>query len=176
MNARSSLLVAALVAGGILLTALAQTPPNDSGLPKPRPKEAALGESGKADALPQPIATADISLVLAHAALEAAAHKAEAIGTKMNIAVVDAGGNLKAFIRMDGAWLGSIDIAIRKARTARYFDMPTGEIGKLSVRSSEKTSSSRFRRFSANSSWRSRSRVAWSACRISGSSGLTFMR
>lgn len=132
MNARSSLLVAALVAGGILLTALAQTPPNDSGLPKPRPKEAALGESGKADAGPQPIATADISLVLAHAALEAAAHKAEAIGTKMNIAVVDAGGNLKAFIRMDGAWLGSIDIAIRKARTARYFDMPTGEIGKLS--------------------------------------------
>jgi uncharacterized protein GlcG (DUF336 family) len=50
----------------------------------------------------------------------------------MDIAVVDAGGNLKAFIRMDGAWLGSIDIAIKKAKTARYFDMPTGEIGKLS--------------------------------------------
>ncbi len=58
--------------------------------------------------------------------------KAEEIGTKMDIAVVDAGGNLKAFIRMDGAWLGSIDIAIRKAKTARYFDMNTGEIGKLS--------------------------------------------
>ena len=52
--------------------------------------------------------------------------------TKMNIAVVDAGANLKAFARMDGAWLGSIDIAIRKARTARFFDMNTGEIGKLS--------------------------------------------
>jgi uncharacterized protein GlcG (DUF336 family) len=50
----------------------------------------------------------------------------------MDIAVVDAGGNLKAFARMDGAWLGSIDISIKKAKTARYFDMPTGEIGKLS--------------------------------------------
>jgi uncharacterized protein GlcG (DUF336 family) len=50
----------------------------------------------------------------------------------MDIAVVDAGGNLKAFARMDGAWLGSIDIAQRKARTARWFDMETGEIGKLS--------------------------------------------
>ena len=51
---------------------------------------------------------------------------------KMDIAVVDAGGNLKGFARMDGAWLGSIDISIRKAKTARFFDMPTGEIGKLS--------------------------------------------
>ena len=50
----------------------------------------------------------------------------------MNIAVVDAGGNLKAFTRMDGAWLGSIDISIKKARTARYFDMATGSIGELS--------------------------------------------
>ena len=50
----------------------------------------------------------------------------------MNIAVVDAGANLKAFGRMDGAWLGSIDIAIRKARTARFFDMNTGQIGQLS--------------------------------------------
>ena len=58
--------------------------------------------------------------------------KAEEMGVKMNIAVVDAGANLKAFARMDGAWLGSIDIAIRKARTARFFDMNTGEIGKLS--------------------------------------------
>lgn len=50
----------------------------------------------------------------------------------MDIAVVDAGANLKAFVRMDGAWLGSIDIALRKARTARYFDMNTGQIGELS--------------------------------------------
>jgi len=45
---------------------------------------------------------------------------------------VDMGVNLKAFARMDGAWLGSIDIAIKKARTARFFNMNTGEIGKLS--------------------------------------------
>src|SRR5688572_21065903 len=50
----------------------------------------------------------------------------------MDIAVVDAGANLKAFARMDDAWLGSIDIAIRKARTARFFDMNSGDIGQLS--------------------------------------------
>ena len=50
----------------------------------------------------------------------------------MDIAVVDAGGNLKAFARMDGAWLGSIDIATTKARTARYFDLPTEALGELS--------------------------------------------
>lgn len=76
--------------------------------------------------------TLDISLEQAHAAVEAAIAKAKSIETNMDIAVVDAGGNLKAFARMDGAWLGSIDIAIKKARTARSFDMPTGEIGKLS--------------------------------------------
>jgi uncharacterized protein GlcG (DUF336 family) len=74
----------------------------------------------------------DINLAQANAAVAAALKKAEQIGTKMDIAVVDAGGNLKAFARMDGAWLGSIDIAIRKARTARFFDMNTGQIGKLS--------------------------------------------
>jgi uncharacterized protein GlcG (DUF336 family) len=50
----------------------------------------------------------------------------------MNIAVVDAGANLTAFARMDDAWLGSLDISIRKAKTARFFDMPTGSIGQLS--------------------------------------------
>jgi uncharacterized protein GlcG (DUF336 family) len=74
----------------------------------------------------------DITLDQAHAALEAAAKKAQEIQTKMDICVVDAGGNLKAFARMDGAWIGSIDISIKKAKTARFFDMPTGEIGKLS--------------------------------------------
>ena len=74
----------------------------------------------------------DVTLEQANAAVAAAVAKAQALGTKMDIAVVDAGANLKAFARMDGAWLGSIDIAIRKARTARFFDMNTGEIGKLS--------------------------------------------
>jgi uncharacterized protein GlcG (DUF336 family) len=74
----------------------------------------------------------DITLEQAQAAVAAALAKAEQLGSKMNIAVVDAGANLKAFARMDGAWLGSIDIAIRKARTARFFDMNTGQIGQLS--------------------------------------------
>ena len=74
----------------------------------------------------------DITLQQAQTAVAAAVAKAAQIGAKMDVAVVDAGANLKAFARMDGAWLGSIDISIRKARTARYFDMPTGEIGKLS--------------------------------------------
>ncbi len=74
----------------------------------------------------------DITLAEAMAAVMAATAKADELGTKMDIAVVDAGANLKGFARMDGAWLGSIDVAMRKARTARFFDMPTGEIGKLS--------------------------------------------
>jgi uncharacterized protein GlcG (DUF336 family) len=57
---------------------------------------------------------------------------AEKTKTKMCIAVVDSGANLKAFYRMDDAWVGSIDIAIKKARTAVFFGMPTGQIGKLS--------------------------------------------
>ncbi|WP_210515263.1 GlcG/HbpS family heme-binding protein [Hymenobacter terricola] len=73
-----------------------------------------------------------ITLQQAQAALHAAHQKALEIGVKMNIAVVDAGANLTAFIRMDDAWLGSLDISIRKAKTARYFDMPTGAIGGLS--------------------------------------------
>ena len=76
--------------------------------------------------------TQDITLEQAHNVIAAAHKKAKEIDTKMDIAVVDAGGNLKGFARMDGAWLGSIDISIKKAKTARYFDMPTGEIGKLS--------------------------------------------
>jgi uncharacterized protein GlcG (DUF336 family) len=74
----------------------------------------------------------DITLEQAHAAVEAAVARSTDMGVKMDVAVVDAGANLKAFVRMDGAWLGSIDIAIKKARTARWFDMPTGAIGELS--------------------------------------------
>ena len=74
----------------------------------------------------------DITLRQASAVVKAAQKRAEEMKVKMNIAVVDAGANLKAFVRMDDAWLGSIDISIRKAKTARFFDMPTGELGKLS--------------------------------------------
>ena len=76
--------------------------------------------------------TPDITAEQSQAAIMAAEAKAEELGTLMDIAVVDAGANLKAFLRMDGAWLGSIDIAIKKASTARFFDMPTGDIGQLS--------------------------------------------
>lgn len=73
----------------------------------------------------------NITLEQAEQAILTAKEKAVAIDTKMNIAIVDAGANLVPFARMDGAWLGSLDISIKKAKTARYFDMNTGIIGEL---------------------------------------------
>ncbi len=73
-----------------------------------------------------------INLEQAEKMIAAAKAKAKEIDTKMNISVVDAGANQVAFVRMDGAWLGSADIALKKAKTARFFDMNSGEIGKLS--------------------------------------------
>jgi uncharacterized protein GlcG (DUF336 family) len=72
-----------------------------------------------------------ITLDQAMAVVAAAKAKAEKQGTLMDIAVVDAGANLTAFVRMDGAFLGSIDISIKKAKTARFFNMPTGKLGEL---------------------------------------------
>lgn len=57
--------------------------------------------------------------------------KAREIGVPYNLAVVDAGGNLVAHARMDGSWIGSIDIAINKAWTARAFDMPTKKLAEM---------------------------------------------
>ncbi|EQB05888.1 GlcG/HbpS family heme-binding protein [Sphingobium baderi] len=79
--------------------------------------------------MPQPVDT--LTLEDARVLLAAAEAKAEVLGTPYNIAVVDSGGNLLLFARMDGAWLGSIDIAIHKAFTARAFDMPTDELAKM---------------------------------------------
>ncbi len=73
-----------------------------------------------------------IDLEQAEKAIAAARKEAIKIQTKMCIAVVDSGANLRAFIRMDDAWVGSIDIAIKKAKTACFFTMGSGEIGKLS--------------------------------------------
>ena len=73
----------------------------------------------------------ELTLEVAEEIVEAAKRKAKDLKIQEDIAVVDAGGNLKAFVRMDGAWLGSIDIAIRKARTARLFDMETKKLGKM---------------------------------------------
>ena len=74
----------------------------------------------------------NITLKQAELAIQAALERAALLGTLMNIAIVDAGVNLVAFVRMDNAWIGSIDIALRKAKTARFFNMETGELGKLS--------------------------------------------
>jgi uncharacterized protein GlcG (DUF336 family) len=125
---RNALITSSLVVGLFVAAAVSQEgklpPPKPGGEPvlNPRP------EPGE----PKALTTTDLSAAQARAILEAAVKKADEIKARMDIAIVDAGGNLKAFLRMDGAWLGSIDISIKKARTARYFDMPTGEIGKLS--------------------------------------------
>lgn len=72
-----------------------------------------------------------ITLPQAQTVVDACLRRAAELDLKMNVAVVDAGANLKAFGRMDDAWLGSIDISIKKASTARYFDMPTGDLSPM---------------------------------------------
>src|ERR1700730_7036963 len=73
-----------------------------------------------------------ITLKDARQVIAAAESKARDIGQPMNIAVVDAGGNLVSQLRMDGAWIGSIAISIDKAFTARAFDIATAELAKYS--------------------------------------------
>lgn len=73
-----------------------------------------------------------LQLADARRIIAAATAKAEEIGQPMNIAVVDAGGNLLAFERMANAWLGSIDISISKAWTSRAFDIETKALGENS--------------------------------------------
>ena len=73
-----------------------------------------------------------ITLSDARRVIAAAETKAREIGQPMNIAVVDAGGNLVSHVRMDGAWIGSIDISINKAFTARAFDIETAQLAKNS--------------------------------------------
>ena len=72
-----------------------------------------------------------ITLADARRVIEAAEQKAAEIAQPMNVAVVDAGGNLVAHVRMDGAWMGSVDISIKKAWTARAFDISTQDLSKL---------------------------------------------
>ena len=73
-----------------------------------------------------------ITLADARRIIAAAEQKASDIGQPMNIAVVDGGGNLVAHVRMDNAWMGSVDISINKAWTARAFDISTKELAELS--------------------------------------------
>jgi uncharacterized protein GlcG (DUF336 family) len=69
-----------------------------------------------------------ITLKEARQIIAAAEVKAVEIGQPMNIAIVDGGGNLVSHVRMDGAWIGSIDISINKAFTARAFDISTADL------------------------------------------------
>ena len=71
----------------------------------------------------------ELTLEQARQVIAAAEKKAAEIGQPMNVAVVDEGGNLLAFARMAGAWLGSIDIAMNKAFTSRAFDIATSDLG-----------------------------------------------
>lgn len=124
MNYRWNLMIAAAIGGliGVIVTLNAPLSPASAQQEQQRRGGDAL----------QPLETQDISLAQAEAAIRAAVEEAEELGVAMDIAVMDAGANLKAFARMDGAWIGSIDIAMKKARTARLFNMPTGVIGELS--------------------------------------------
>src|SRR5262245_44263698 len=78
-----------------------------------------------------PRSYASLTLDEAKRMLQAGEDAAATLGIAYNIAVVDAGGNLVAFARQDGALIGSIDLAISKAVTARIFDMPTSVLAKL---------------------------------------------
>lgn len=71
---------------------------------------------------------ASLSLEDAQRVIQAGIEKAEEVGQPQNVAVVDVGGNLVAHARMDGAWLGSVDIAINKAFTSRAFDISTQDL------------------------------------------------
>jgi uncharacterized protein GlcG (DUF336 family) len=73
-----------------------------------------------------------MNLALARKVIAAAEKKAAKIGQPMNIAVVDEGGNLVSHVRMDGAWIGSIDISINKAFTSRAFDIATKDLAEHS--------------------------------------------
>ena len=73
-----------------------------------------------------------VSLADAKRMIEAGEKKANALGQPMNIAVADAGGNIVAHVRMDGAWIGSIDISQKKAYTSRAFDIATKDLAEHS--------------------------------------------
>src|SRR5215469_15214744 len=109
----------AIILGGALLIASAAHAQQQAS-PAPNPL----------DVVPEkmPFATPygpPISAARAQAAIEAAAGEAAKRGWALDIAVVDSGGNLVAFLRMDGAQLASIGIAEHKARAAAKYRRPT---------------------------------------------------
>jgi uncharacterized protein GlcG (DUF336 family) len=108
-------------------TALAAAPAS-----QPPAAPAKQQPAAAAPAAPAKQLAGDLTLAEAQAIVSAALAFSVKQGDPMNIAVVDAGGNLKAFSREDGAFLGSIDIAQKKALTARYFNMSTAALGAAS--------------------------------------------
>jgi uncharacterized protein GlcG (DUF336 family) len=82
-----------------------------------------------------------IALSDARRVITAAEAKAREIGQPMNIAVVDAGGNLVSHVRMDGAWIGSVDISINKAFTARAFDIESAQLAEIVSRAGNSSAS-----------------------------------
>ena len=73
-----------------------------------------------------------LTLADARRIIAAAEKKAQEVGQPMNIAVVDGGGNLVAHVRMDKAWIGSVDISVKKAWTSRAFDIATKDLAEHS--------------------------------------------
>ena len=108
-------------AAGLLATGLA------AGLARSASAQDATPTAGAA----APLMIEQVSLAQAQAVVAAAVADSEARGLKMNVAVVDTGANLVAFARMDGAWLASLDIAIKNARTSAMLQAPTGVLGEL---------------------------------------------
>ena len=72
-----------------------------------------------------------ISLSLANTLISRAIEKAEELGVNVCIAVTDNGAHLKTFARMDNAFLGSVDVAVSKAKTSALFPLPSGTFGEL---------------------------------------------
>lgn len=77
--------------------------------------------------VPLSVIQSNITWQAANACVSAAVQAAEAMGVRVNVAVVDAAGVLAAFLRMPGAPLHSVDIAIDKAYTAASFGLPTSQ-------------------------------------------------
>ena len=82
--------------------------------------------------------TTSMTLAAARRHIADAISKSEQLGIKVCIAVVDSGAHIVAFERMDGAFLGSVDIAIKKARTSALFPLESGQLGAL-IRSEQLT-------------------------------------
>lgn len=105
-----------------------------------------------------PCQISTLTLADARQIIAAGERRAQELGIPYNVAVVDAGGALIAHVRMDGAWLGSIDISIHKAFTSRAFDMATQDLAKMAQSGCAGGAAASARTvYSSSSSWRNHS-------------------